>query len=91
MESGQLKNQHLTHQMFDFNNAAKKLAKFQEAPIDAERIKKAFKHAHNVKENEEYLLKLLYEKELLEKLLPVKTDFAFMWQDITLMCISKMD
>jgi uncharacterized protein YktB (UPF0637 family) len=76
MESGQLKNQHLTHQMFDFNNAAEKLAKFQEAPIDAERIKKAFKHAHNVKENAEYLLKLLYEKELLESILASKNRFC---------------
>ncbi|MBN8546312.1 MAG: hypothetical protein J0L60_09290 [Ignavibacteria bacterium] len=76
MESALSKNQHLTHQMFDFNNAAEKLAKFQDASINADRIKKAFNHAHNVKENAEYLLKLLYEKELLESILSGKNRFC---------------
>lgn len=76
MESAYGKSQHLTGQMFDFNNAAEKLAKFQSTQVDAEKIKKAFNYARNVKENAEYLLKLLYEKELLESILAGKNKFC---------------
>ncbi|MBZ0195801.1 MAG: hypothetical protein K8F28_00490, partial [Ignavibacteriaceae bacterium] len=65
-----------TGEIFDFSETAEKLAKVQQSKTDAEKIKRAFMHARTSKENAEYLLKLLYEKELLESILAGKNKFC---------------